>query len=338
MRVPIKEVRIKQYVISNYLLDVKKVERIKNSYKILTKDKEYCLKVVEYEFSHFIFIISAIKHLQKNGFKNIPQFICNKNGKQYGKIDNYFIYLTEWIPSRVSNYNNPIELERVSAKLGELHECSKNFIVNRKMKPRIYWFSWIKTFETRLEEILDFKKRIGQKFYKSDFDKIYLENIDKEITKGNNVIESLKRNNYFDVMQKEVFKGGFCHHDYANHNILVDTEGGLNVIDFDYCILDSHIHDLASLLIRNMKNNRWNEKKADKIIDSYSRCSEVNLYEIPIMREFMKFPQSFWQLGLQAYWEQQPWGNETFNIRLKRYIEDEKERSEFLDDYFRGGN
>lgn len=54
-------------------------------------------------------------------------------------------------------------------------------------------------------------------------------------------------------MDKEVMKMGFCHHDYAHHNILVDDKNELNIIDFDYCILDSHLHDLASLLIRAMK-------------------------------------------------------------------------------------
>lgn len=30
------------------------------------------------------------------------------------------------------------------------------------------------------------------------------------------------------------------------------------------------------------------------------------------MREFIRFPQAFWQIGLQVYWEQQPWGEEFF--------------------------
>ena len=47
-------------------------------------------------------------------------------------------------------------------------------------------------------------------------------------------------------MDKEFLKR-FCHHDFAHHNLLIDKQGEINVIDFDYCILDSHIHDLASL-------------------------------------------------------------------------------------------
>lgn len=45
----------------------------------------------------------------------------------------------------------------------------------------------------------------------------------------------------------------FCHHDYANHNILIDSENQIYIIDFDYCMLDTKLHDLASILIRVMK-------------------------------------------------------------------------------------
>lgn len=39
------------------------------------------------------------------------------------------------------------------------------------MRPRIGWYSWVNVFNTRCNEILDFRKRIYQKAYKSDFDR-----------------------------------------------------------------------------------------------------------------------------------------------------------------------
>ena len=338
MKECIDTIRIKDYIEKNYSLNVKDVEKVKNSYRVITEDRGYCLKVINYEFSHFYFILSAMKHLQKNQFKNIPQFILNKDNKEYGSLDGKYVYLTKWIPSRVSNYDNPIELSRISTKLGEFHECSKNFRLDRKMKPRIGWFSWEKVFSTRRDEILDFKKRINQKAYKSDFDLLYLENINLEIKRAEESILGLSRNNYFESMQKEVFKGGFCHHDYAHHNILVDDDGNFNVIDFDYCILDSHLHDLSSLLIRSMKDGKWEKEKADLILESYREANDIQNYELPLIREFIRFPQCFWQLGIQVYWEQQPLGEEFFINKLEKYLDDIKDREEFIDTYFKGGD
>ena len=330
--------KIKSYVEDNYSLKVDNIEKVKNSYKISTKDERYCLKVIKYEFSHFYFILSAIKHLQRHGFTNIPEFIMNRYRKEYGCIDGKYAYLTKWIPSRVSNYDNPLELAMVSRELAKLHECSKGFNLEKNMKPRIGWFSWVKVFEARKEEILDFRNRINQKAHKSDFDLLYLESIEEEIKRSEKSIEGLQKNNYVRLMEREVFERGFCHHDYAHHNILIDNNKKINVIDFDYCILDSHLHDLCSLLIRTMKDGKWEKEKSDLILDSYKENFNVSLDEIPIIREFIRFPQAFWQLGIQAYWEQQSWGKDVFWSKLEKYLDDREEREEFIDSYFSGGN
>ena len=330
--------KIKSYVEENYGLKVDDIEKVKNSYKIITKDEGYCLKVIKYEFSHFYFILSAMKHLQKNGFTNIPKFIMNKEKKEYGSIDGKYVYLTKWIPSRVSNYDNPLELTRISSELAKLHQCSKGFTLGKNMKPRIGWFSWSNVFETRKNEILDFKNRINQKSYKSEFDLLYLENIEEEVERAEKSILGLQKNNYLKIMEREVFKRSFCHHDYAHHNILIDNNKNINVIDFDYCILDSHLHDLCSLLIRNMKDGKWDEEKSNLILNAYGENMETRQDEIPLIREFIRFPQVFWQIGLQVYWEQQPWGEDFFKNKLEKYLDDREEREEFINSYFSGGN
>ena len=330
--------KIKRYIEENYSLNVDNIEKVKNSYKIITKDEGYCLKVIKYQFSHFYFILCAMKHLQGNGFNNVPEFIMNKDRKEYGSIDGKYAYLTKWIPSRVSNYDNPIELAMVSSELAKLHQCSKGFNLDKNMKPRIGWFSWGDVLETRKNEIIDFKNRINQKAHKSDFDLLYLENIEREINRAEKSIIGLQKNNYVKIMEREVFKRSFCHHDYAHHNILIDDNKNINIIDFDYCILDSHLHDLCSLLIRNMKNKKWEKEKCDLILDAYSENMEVKQDEMPIIREFIRFPQTFWQIGLQVYWEQQPWGDDFFLNKLEKYLEDCMEREEFINSYFCGGN
>lgn len=329
---------IKNYINRNYGLAADEIEKVKNSYKVIAQGTGYCLKIIKYDFGHFKFILEAMKHLQKNNFQYIPKIIKTKDDKEYITINGKYCYLTKWIPSRVSNYDNPLELALVSEKLSQLHECSKGFNIEKDMNPRIGWFSWIKVFKTRRDEILDFKNRISQKAYKSQFDLLYLDNINKEISRAERSIRGLEDNNYIDIMEDQVFNRGFCHHDYAHHNILISDDNKFNVIDFDYCILDSYLHDVCSLLIRCMKEGHWEAKKADLVLNSYCKTKEILKREIPIMREFIRYPQTFWQIGIQAYWEQQPWPEEFFIGKLRRYLDDCEEREEFIDDYFKGGD
>ncbi|MBQ6820574.1 MAG: CotS family spore coat protein [Clostridium sp.] len=324
---------IKNEIQEKYLLEVETIEKIKNSYKIKTNNGDYGIKVIKYEYKHFYFIFSAIRHLKKRGFFNIPEIIKTKDNLEYIRLGDKYAYLNKWIDSRNCNYKDNKELKLATELLGKLHKSSEGFILNNNMKPRIAWFSWIKVFETRCEEILDFRKRIYQKAYKSQFDEIYLSMVEEELERGKKAIDEIKNNKYYEIMNKEVLKLGFCHHDYAHHNVLINNYGEINIIDFDYCILDTHLHDLASLLIRVMKEGGWSKDKADFIFNSYSNTHSLYSDEIRLIKGFIRFPQGFWQIGLQYYWEQQPWGEEFLVRKLKKYLADRENREKFLQSF-----
>lgn len=322
---------IKDEIENKYLLKIESIEKKKNSYKIKTNEGIYGVKVIKYQYPHFYFIISVIEHLKSRGFKKTPEIIKTKDNFNYIKIGNNFAYLNQWIDSRECSYRNLIDLKLATEALGELHHYSEGFILNNYMKPRIGWFSWIDVFETRCNEIIDFKNRIYQKAYKSEFDEIYLKFIEEELERGKKSIDEIKNNNYINIMNKEVMKRGVCHHDYAHHNVLINSNNQINIIDFDYCILDTHLHDLASLIIRALKDNKWDKDIYQYIINNYSNKHSVYEEEIKLLKGFIRFPQGFWQIGLQYYWEQQPWGEEFFINKLNKYINDRNNRENFLE-------
>lgn len=329
----ILDISLKSFIEEAYGINIKEAEKIKNVYKLQGLDKNYCLKVINYNYGHFLFIVSAIKHLQNNGFKNIPEIISTKGGKSYIELSGKYAYLTEWVNSRQCNYDNPLDLKIAATKLSELHLKSRNFTINQSMEPRIGWLKWIDNFSTRINEIYDFKRRILMKDKKSQFDLLYIKEMDQQISLAEESIVDLCSSSYFEDMKKEILKRGFCHHDYAHHNILLDEKGTTNIIDFDYCILDSHLHDLCSLIIRRQKNSRWDINCANFIIDAYSKNIEIRKEDIPIMAGFMGFPQDYWQLGIQYYWERKDWEEEVFVNKLNKVYEDRDEKYEFIQDF-----
>jgi CotS family spore coat protein len=325
---------IKHMLQENYNINnIDFIEKIKNVYKICVNKKQYCLKTIKYEYGHFAFIIAAIEHLQKKGFKNTPKIIKTKNNKNYIKIGSKYCYLTEWIIARECNYDNPIDIMLATEKLAQLHIKSRGFKVENYMKPRIGWFKWIETYKTRKNEILDFKYRICNKKVKSEFDIIYLKEIEKELKRADRSILNLINSEYIRKMKEDIYLKEFCHHDYAHHNILINKEKELNIIDFDYCILDSHLHDLCSLLIRVMKNGKWSIENANLILKKYDIINKLKYIDIPIMAAFMEFPQDYWQIGIQYYWEKQPWTEEFFIKKLNRIYDDKEEKQEFIDEF-----
>ena len=324
---------LKLVVEESYGLNIVELEKIKNVYRIKAADEDYCLKMIKYKFPHFYFILSAIKHLQNNGFDRIPDIIKKLDGEEHISIDNCNAYLTKWINARVSNYDNPLDVFQASIKLAELHNKSEGFKVTNEMQPRVYWYKWFKHFTVRKYEMLDFKRKIYEKEKKTEFDYIYLSAIEGEIARAEKAIENLIKSDYIEKVNDEIIKDGFCHHDYAHHNVLVEEDGAVNIIDFDYCILDISLHDLSSLLLRRMKNGKWDIDNAVFILDSYSSIRKIERRDIPIMAAFMEFPQDYWQVGLQYYWEKQPWEEDNFIRRLRRAIDDREEKQEFIEDF-----
>jgi CotS family spore coat protein len=201
------------------------------------------------------------------------------------------------------------------------------------MQPRVYWYKWFKNFATRKDEILDFKRIINEKENKTEFDYIYYSVMNEELKRVDKAVENLIKSDYIEKVNEDVFKSGFCHHDYAHHNVLIEENGQINIIDFDYCILDINLHDLSSLLLRRMKNGKWDMNSAAEIIQSYSKIRKVEQRDVPIMAAFMEFPQDYWQVGIQYYWEEQPWGEDFFIKKLKKIIEDREEKQEFIEEF-----
>jgi len=322
---------LKQLVKDNYSLCINNIEKIKNVYRIETENEMYCLKIINYDFKHFLFIIGAIKHLQDNGFQKIPEIIETIDKKKYIAIEKKYAYLTPWLNARECNYDNPVEIKLCTSKLADLHKKSLNFKVTPDMKPRIGWLKWIETFKTRQNEILDFKRRISEKKCITEFDKNYLIIMEEELDRCSRSINNLCKSEYINKMKEEIKHRGLCHHDYAHHNVLIEKSGGLNIIDFDYCILDTHLHDLSSLLIRRMKNGKWNSENAIFILDEYDATNPIYKSDINVMSAFMEFPQEYWQTGIQYYWEKKDWGEEFFLKKLEKIHEDKFDRQIFID-------
>ncbi|WP_297630153.1 CotS family spore coat protein [uncultured Clostridium sp.] len=315
-----EEIYLKDIIEREYGIEVRELKKIKNTYRI-NGDEGYCLKIINYNYPHFYFILNCIRHLKNQKLESILEIMVNKNEKDYIKIGEKYAYMTRWVKSSISDFDNIELIEKIGMEVSNMHIKSRGYSILEKSKPRIYWGTWIKVFETRIKEIYDFQNRINQKAYKSRFDRLYLENIKKEIEEGKEAIKLLEKSSYLKIMHEKVNEMGFCHHDLENHNILVDENNKIKFIDFDYCILDSNLHDIASLVWRVNRYSKGDvDIKTKKLLNGYEKNLKISDEEKEIMKGFLKFPNDFWQRGLQVYWEQQPWEEEILVGKLEEYL------------------
>lgn len=327
---------LENILLKNYGIVSKSMEKIKNVYKIYDGNEFFILKPVNETEDRFLFILEAFKHLNNNGFNKIPELIETKDNNLYISLEDRNAYLTKFAHGRLCNYLNPLDLKIATENLASMHLASRGFNSKYDFISNINnWFKWIPNFLNKLEQIIRFKELILSKNIKTEFEKLYLENVDKVINIATKTCNNLINSKYINIMTEHVKFREFCHHDYANHNILIDGEK-VYTLDFDYCILDTHLHDLSSLILRSMKYGYWDVSKAYEIIKIYSDAIEISYDELVVMCNFLAFPQPFWQVGLQYFYEKQPWKENVFFKRLTRFLDDLDDRNEFINILIKG--
>jgi hypothetical protein len=82
-----------------------------------------------------------------------------------------------------------------------------------------------------------------------------------------------------------------------------------------------------------MKNGKWTLENALFIIEEYNATSSIYKSDIAVMAGFIEFPQEYWQIGIQYYWEKKNWGEEFFLKKLEKIYEDREEKQIFIDKF-----
>lgn len=321
---------VKKLVEENYYVTVLSIEKIKNVYKIVAVEGDFCLKQIKYDFYRLKHILEVFDYLKENEFDNILDIICTNNGEKYIEYNNIYFYMTSWLESRQLNYSNNYDLIRAAQNIAKFHNYSKGFKPSVDTDVDIRYMKWIQIFDKKINDILNFKDIIENKEELSLFDKIYLKNIDKNISLANEAVENLYKYDYKKVMKETVKKNYICHHDLANHNLLLDKNGKVYFIDFDYIVIDTYLHDIGSFIYRCLKYGRWYYEKFNLIIRSYKDVKKISNKEMLLIISFILFPNDFWQIGFQYYEEKILWKEEKFIKRISRIEDDREEKSHFL--------
>lgn len=314
-------------------LKVKQIIPVRSVYRIVTDKGFFCLKKLRFPMEDMDFIFKAVEHLREKGFGNIFSIVKQKNGDSFISFNGEKYFLTEWIDGRECDFLNPMDLDTAIEVLASMHKAADGYAPAVCPQDRCCYGKWPESFSKRIDEMKLIKEQVLAKPEKSDIDKIYLDYVDMCINDGEEALLLLSKTDYKGLSENAKGKGSFIHHDFAHHNILHTFDGRTYVVDFDYCIMDIRIHDVGSLIIRNMKKSNWDVDKAIDIIESYDRRNPVSSEELRILAPFFLFPQDFWMISRQYYIERKGWDEEDYVDKMNTKSEYTLTRRKFIEEY-----
>lgn len=315
-------------LLKSFPIHPRKVEPYKMVYRVKAEEGFFALKEIKYPEDEFCYIYAAMEHLAAQGFDRINRMIITQNAYPFVEYNGKRYFLSRWIMGREADYNQKKDLKIAARTLAELHQSSKGFIPPY-FEGRIKWGSWPANMLSKMEELLKFKEQVSRKSIKNQFDQVFLAHVDYYVEEAKRALETLIKEDYERVNRKEAENHYFCHHDYANHNVIIDRSGQGHVIDFDYCISDIRCHDVASLMLRVMKRSKWNYKKALYALKSYDRVRRVSSCEAGVISALLRFPQDFWQVAF-AYYVEKNQPRERLERKIKYWVMEKEPRKNSL--------
>lgn len=331
------EYRDKVYL-SKYDLDVKLFEKfdlkildlipVRKVYLLVTNKGDKILKRIDCTLEEFDFIVNALKYIGTN-FNRVMNFEDTIEGNKYAEWKGEFYCIMNKVKGRECEFSNPIDLA-VSAKgIGELHKASEGF--RNKNSNKNICGNLLKNLNRKKEEMLFFKRMVNLYENKVEFDDIFLRNIDSYVKKINDCLAFLNKTAYFKLCSEED-KIVLCHHDLAHHNIIINDDNAY-FIDFDFSVIDLKIHDLCNFINKVTKSFLFDMDKAKVIIDNYCTTNTLNKNELNVLFGMITFPEDFYDISKDYYAKRKNWDEQIFVSRLKRKINFEPDREEFLQEF-----
>jgi len=304
---------------------------VRDLIKIETTYGLKCIRRVNYSMERLKYIYDAKEYLIKKGYDFIDRFLLSRDDNPNIIYNNGIYVLTDWIEGRECNFDNFGDVKIATENLAKLHYCSTGYLPSDGIEIRSELGKLPMILEKRSQEMQKLKK-IAKKG-KSRFDYLFLENVDVFINKS---IESLRIINspiYNRLIEKEEKNRGICHRDYSYHNLILNKEGNLYTINFDYCCYELKVYDIASFLRKIMSVCNWNVEAAMNVINWYNAVYNIEQDEMKMIFALLEYPQKFWRIANRYYNSRRTRPETAFYNKLIDVISEKEFYLDFLDKF-----
>lgn len=312
--------------------EIKSLTPMKGVYLIETSKGKKCLKKINYGTSKLMYIHAAKEHIVKSGFERIDRFnIANKEEVPYAVVNEDIYVVTDWIEGRECDFKKEDDLKLASSNLGKFHLHARHFEQPSDLRQRSDIGKYTSTIERRAAMLSKMRDMARKKRRKSDFDMMYLSNVEFYQELAKRAIKELSIDSYARVCEDSLRDKVISHHDYTYHNVIISKEQNPHIIDFDYSKSEMQIYDVATLCTKALKRLDWNRKAFTNIIDSYNSSREINKDEINVLKTLLVFPQRFWRIANRYYYKEALWSEGTFNRKMNSIIAEREKYMNFID-------
>lgn len=312
-------------ILSEYDITVLNALSMRKVLHLKTTVGDFVLKKSKLSAEELLFSFAALNHVKKKGI-HVPSIIPTRSGELFIEKNGIKYFMMDLLKGREIQYAKKHDLCLATQNIAMFHQATHGF--SPPYCPgKSQWGTWEGHFKERILEMREWKDLAENGG--TLFDQIYAKQAEHWIEEALYAVDLLTNSRYQEISVLEKNLQGFCHHDLANHNILITDEDQIAMIDFDYTISDIRTHDLSSLILRNMKESQWDLEIALFILENYYEVVKPYKGEERLIHAMLRFPQDFYELGRFYYVEKRS-NIEKLETRLYKWGEQQENRQIFF--------
>ncbi|CDF57226.1 CotS family spore coat protein [Thermobrachium celere] len=302
----------------------------KGVYLLKTDKGDKCLKKISYGIQKLNYIYKAKNHIIENGFDKVDRYNLSLNNTPYALVNEDIYIVTDWIDGRECDFKVLDDVKIAARTLAKFHIAARGFDLEENLKVRCDIGKLPYTLEKRLRTLKKMKDMAHKNKKKTEFDMLYLSNVDSFYELAKQAYEALNLEVYKALCEKSLSEKVLCHHDYTYHNILIKSPEEVYIVDFDYLKSEVQVYDLSTLIVKTLKRVDWNLDYAKDILKEYTSIKELTSEEKHVLKVLLRFPQRFWRLANRYYYKEATWTETTFLKKMKEIVDEKEKYLEFL--------
>lgn len=172
-------------------------------------------------------------------------------------------------------------------------------------------------------ELVKVRNFIRSKKNKNEFELIYMNNYQlmlKTAQQSIDMLEEEEKNNPQCII---------CHGDYNQHNILW-VNGRCQMVNFENFVYGWPMLDLSNYIRKMLEKNDWDQKLGIELIQSYGKYRALDQKSYRQLYGLLLFPEKFWKITNHYMNSRKTWISERDIDKLKKVIDQEAKRLNFI--------
>lgn len=292
-----------------------------------TTNGRYHLWLVSREEPRFLAELELLRVLEERGIKGFLFPIRMKNNQFYNVLeDGRLFYLTDYQELRPVSFRYDIHsLLKLIIDFRKVMSDPELSILKIKAPPK----SLIERYQDMIKSLNSFPMLAGFRLHPTKFDRIFLENWEGLIREAEFALELIRNSEYLNMVGEEESLRPTIN-DLSRNNLRTIPNGQAICISLKESAPDAPLMDLALLLVKTGRSNRWSKDWYDKIIEVYNESFPLTNKDLEIIRAYMTFPWELYRLAARYYHNRVNWPISIFVEKMERIVIGEENRKKLI--------